>query len=271
MPRPKSLDVHGKAFVRAREVCANIEETKLCKQFGKGTQEWLADITYISVKTIRALETGNKASLRTIDIISDALKIKGREFIVGYGEHLTTCRAFGVIDFRSVVDGKADPNYPNTPFVITIDPLWIEYFDDFTDSATLDSVSMELTIDDLVINFQWLYLVELTASAEGWLGYQSGVFPTKVLKEDAYNKSVMFNQNEDNPISWGYFIDFIRASKASFVTFKVKLKFEFFEKTLEFAISTDQMRNLFDRAQLKYDLARPYPYWMQLKPVEITS
>lgn len=271
MPRPKSLTVHGKAFTRAREAFANTKEAKLRAEFGDGTQEWLADITMISVKTIRALETGNKATLRTIDKISDALNIKGREFIIGYGSDLTNCRAFGVVDFRPIEDGRSSDSYYKRPFVITIDPILIDYIDDFTDSATLNAIQLALSVDDLKIQFEWLYLVELTASSVGWLGYQSAVLPTTILTKEAYNRSVMFKQEETNPTHWESFIDLIQKSPSDSINIAVTLKFEYFEKSIDLSVSINEMRNLVCRAQEKYKLTEPYPYFMQLKPTAANS
>ena len=266
MPRPKSLTVYGKAFIRAREACANKKNAKLRAEYGEGTQEWLAEETMISVKTIRALEAGNKATLRTIDKVSKAINIKGREFIIGYGCDLTACRAFGVVDFRPIEDGRSSRDYYKRPFVITIDPILIDYIDDFTDSATLDAIKVVLSVDELDVSFEWLYLVELTDSSVGWLGYQSAVLPTKIWSGDSYNKSVMFKQEETSPVSWESFVDLVRESKAKQLKLTIQLKFEYFEKSINASVSISEMKNLFCRAQEKYNLTEPYPYFMQLKP-----
>lgn len=266
MPRPKSLTVSGKAFIRAREAFTNTNDPKLKGEYGDGTQEWLAEETSISVKTIRALETGNRATLRTIDKVSEKLGIKGREFIIGYGCDLTMCRPFGVVDFRSIEDGRSSLNYYKRPFVITIDSLLIDYIDDFTDNATLEVISMALSVDTLEVSFEWLYLVELTDSSVGWLGYQSAVLPTKIGCKTPYNKSVMLKQDESNPVSWESFIDLIRVSKSDQLKLTIKLKFEYFEKSINVGVSIRKLQELLVRAQEKYDLAKPYPYFMQLKP-----
>jgi hypothetical protein len=266
MPRPKSLTVYGKAFIRAREAFANKKDARLKGDYGDGTQEWLAHETGISIKTIRALETNNKATLRTIDKISEKINFEGREYIIGYGSEWTSCRAFGVVDFRSIEDGRDTDDYYKRPFVITIDPILVEYIDDFTSSASLDAMKLVLSIDDFQINFEWLYFVELTGSSGGWLGYQSAVLPIRIRSGISYNKSVMFKQDIISPMNWASFIDLIRESSSEQLKLTINLKFEYFEKSIDIFISANEMKELFCRAQEKYNLTVPYPYFMQLKP-----
>lgn len=265
MPKPPLLDVEGQAFTRAREAHANIDEN--LRGDVSGTQEWLADKASVSLRTIQKLEEG-KASLKTIDSVSTALEINGRAYIIGYGSRYTQCQSPGVIDFRSIVYGEEDAAYLDRPFAITIDPIIINYDDDFTDSVMLNAIYAKLSIDDLEIKFKWLYLVELTAASQGWLGYKSSVFPTQILKKQPYAKSVMLKQQEDEPVSWGEILNRFTSSEAESLTLEIMLKFEYFDKFAELSIPISKLSHDCFRAQTKYNLAGPYPYFMQQEPCQ---
>jgi len=256
----KKTLVDGDAFRRARLAVEKRNENVKRGEYGHGSQDWLAEQADVSSRTINALEKG-RATLRTVDAVSEVLSIKGRQYIQGYGEEFTTIRAPGVIDFRSSINGRMPENktaYLDAPFMVTVDPVVITIDDDFIESASLQNMELTLSVDDMAIDFSWLYSVRLTSRSSTWLGDEEDVGEIEIITHEPYQQSYMFKQKYYNRVSWRQFIDHIGETVAKQVSIKLRLKFEHFIKEDSIIVSIEEIRFLFSTGYPKN-----HPYWVQ--------
>lgn len=256
--RTKKVPVDGIAFKHARQKHKNTSEELMLGEYGAGTQEWLSKIARVSPRTITELETGH-ATLKTIDAISNALKIKGRTYILGYGEDFTAVQVTNVIDFRPIISGRETGNetaYLESPFLVTLVPISINLEDDFTDTASIKKMRLKLTVGTMDIDFVWLYQVSLTSRASTWLGNEEEIKDATIHTGEKFSKSIMFRQ--EKPHSWKSFIDHIENTDDKRILIKLTVVFEYFQKQENIMISVRELRSMF-----KDSYPQNYPYWIQ--------
>lgn len=262
----KKVLVSGPAFKRARLATKSEDDDAKRGEYGHGSQEWLAEQARVSPRTVSELETG-QATLKTVDAVSKILAINGREYIQGYGEDFTTFRATGVVDFRPKISGRLPGNetaYLTTAFFVTIDPLVILVDDDFIDTAKMQRMELNLSVDDMNIDFSWLYNVSLTSRSTTWLGDEEDVREVNILSHEPHQQSYMFRQDSFQRISWQAFIDHVASTDDHRILLTLKLVFEHFEKQGHILVSTEEMKNLF-----KMVSPLNYPYWVQPKALMV--
>lgn len=262
----KKVTVSGPAFKRARLATRNEDEDLKRGEYGHGSQEWLAEQARVSTRTVNELEAG-KATLKTVDAVSEILSINGREYIQGYGEDFTTCHATGVVDFRPRISGRLPDNetaYLQAAFFVALDPLVIVVDDDFTDSAKVKRMELNLSVGDMNIDFSWLYTVSLTSRSTTWLGDEEDVREVDILAHEPHQKSYMFRQNALRHISWEQFIDHIGATDDHRILLTLKVVFEYFEKQDHILVSVEEMKGLFE-----VSYPPKYPYWLQPKALMV--
>lgn len=256
----KMLSVDGAAFNRARLACRSHVEKLLRGEYGYGSQEWLAEKARLSPRTVNELETG-RATLKTVDAVSAVLGVKGREYILGYGEEFTTLRTPGVVDFRPSINGRESENkdhYLDDNFLITLDPLVIKVDDDFIDNVTLQQIKLKLSVGELNLDLSWIYKVNLTSRANTWLGDEEDAHEITIHTRQPYQASIMFRQDFFNAVSWRYFIDYVKNTDDTRILLMPTLIFEHFEKTDNIIVSVEEFRNL-----LNLSFPRGLPYWVQ--------
>lgn len=256
----KMMSVNGVAFKRARLTFKNEGEDPKKGEYGHGSQEWLAEKARISPRTVNELEAG-RATLKTVDAISNALSIKGRKYIKGYGEDSTTFRVTGVVDFRPIISGRLPGNeeiYRDTPFLVTLIPIVINVDDDFIDTAILQRMRLRLSVGDISIEFKWLYNVALTSRSSTWLGDEEEVNEVVIHSHEPYRESVMFRQDSTCPITWKQFTDHIMGTNDGRILLTLTLGFELFEKQDHIMVSVQELKNL-----LVASYPSGCPYWVQ--------
>lgn len=256
----KMVSVNGAAFKRARLAFRNQDESQLRGEYGYGSQEWLAAEAGVSPRTVNELETG-RATLKTVDAVSKVLTIKGRGYILGYGEDSTTFRATGVVDFRPIINGRVSGNetaYLDESFLVALLPIVITVDDDFIDTALLRHMRMHLSVGNMNINFSWIYNVLINSRSSTWLGDEEDVSEVVIHTGESYQKSVMFKQDSSDPHSWREFVDFIKETDEKRILLTLTLEFEHFEKKDHIMVSIEEMKSLFELAYPK-----GYPYWIE--------
>jgi transcriptional regulator with XRE-family HTH domain len=254
------LSVDGAAFNRARLACRSHTENLLRGEYGYGSQEWLAEKARLSPRTVNELETG-RATLKTVDAVSAVLGVKGREYILGYGEEFTTLRAPGVVDFRPSINGRESENknhYLDDSFLITLDPLAIKVDDDFIDNVTLQQMKLKLSVGELNLDLDWIYKVQLTSRSNTWLGDEEDVHEITIHTNQPYQVSIMFRQNYFNSLSWRDFIGYIKNTDDTRILLTLTLIFEHFEKTDNIIVSVEELKNL-----LELSFPHGLPFWVQ--------
>lgn len=248
------MKVNGEAFKKAREeILKDSGEYRqtLRGQPAKGTQEWLALIAKIksyeggekplSVRTIQYLEKGD-ASIQTIDAVSPYLKINGRELIINYGVNQVNCKAIGAVDFRPICSPKEDlKHFQNNPFVFTVDPLQISFSEGDLDTIYLKSITATLKIDELELDFSWLYEVVLNPTSRDWLGIQREVLPRQISSPENIVFPIMFSQLDAPYISWIELITYVDSMKSKLINIIVNFHFNNFEKKIKIGISSTEM------------------------------
>lgn len=262
----KKVSVSGSAFKRARLATRNEDEDLKRGEYGHGSQEWLAEQARVSTRTVNELEAG-RATVKTVDAVSNVLAINGREYIQGYGEDFTTCRATGVVDFRPRISGRVPGNetaYLQAAFFVTLDPLVIIVDDDFTDTAKMQRMELNLTVGDMSIDFSWLYSVNLTNRATTWLGDEEDVREVDIITHEPHQKSYMFRQDSHKQISWEQFINHLEATDDHRILLTVKIVFEHFERQDHILVAVEEMKSLFEVSYPK-----KYPYWVQPKALMV--
>lgn len=260
------MSVQGAAFKRARLACKSQETTTKRGEYGHGSQEWLAEQARLSPRTVNELESG-RATLKTVDAVSQVLSIKGRKYIQGYGEDFTLFRTPGVVDLRSGINGRVTGNetaYLKEPFLLTLDPIVITVDDDFIDSATLQRMMLQLSVGDLVIDFEWLYNVKLTDRSTTWLGDEEDVSEVAICTHTPYQTSVMFKQTDFDPMSWEQFIHYIQTTDDGRILLSLTLDFIHFKKQDHIIVSVEELRRL-----CEVSFPQDYPYWVQPKALMI--
>ena len=256
----KKVIVDGAAFKQARLTHKNTNEELMLGEYGEGTQEWLAEKAHVSPRTITDLETGS-ATLKTIDAVSNALGIKGRQYILGYGKDFTTVQVTNVVDFRPIISGRASGNetaYLDSPFLVTLVPISVSFEDDFADTETIQQMRFKLTVGKLDIDFIWLYEVSLTSRASTWLGDEEEIKDATIYAGETFNKSIMFRQESIDTVSWKSFIDHITNTEDKRILITLTLVFEHFEKQEHIMISVEELRNM-----CNHSYPPNYPYWIQ--------
>jgi hypothetical protein len=262
----KKVIVNGVAFKRARLMFKSQDEELNRGEYGEGSQEWLAEQARVSLRTVNELEAG-RATLKTVDAISNILIIKGREFIQGYGADFTTFRATGAVDFRPTINGRVPGNearYLESTFLVTIDPIVITVDDDFIDTAKLKGMELKLSVGSMEINFSSLYNVTLTSRAQTWLGDEEDVSEVSIFTREPFQQSVMFRQASLERVTWGEFITHLNSTSDGRILLKLKLVFEHFEKTDHIMVAVEELKTLFEMANPK-----GAPYWVQPRALMI--
>lgn len=262
----KKVSVNGDAFKDARRKFKSQDESLKRGEYGSGSQEWLAEQAMVSPRTVNALETG-QATLKTVDAVSKVLNIKGRKYIKGYGEDFTTIQAPGVIDFRSLINGRMAGNetaYLEEAFLITLLPIVITVDDDFIDETHLQKMRLKLSVGGMEINFSWIYNVQLNSRATTWLGDEEDVRTVPIRTREPYQESVMFRQDSFDTVSWQAFIEHIKATEDSRILLTVALEFEHFAKQDHILVSVEETKGLLDWAYPKGQ-----PYWIEPKALMI--
>ena len=271
------MKVDGKAFKKAREQIRkeHADEAPLLGEAAIGTQKWLAEKSILryeerdgkkiavhpTVKTIQNLENKGVASLPVIDALATVLRIRGREFIIGYGQETITCEASRVVDFRPLLDMQAYPEeYAEKTFLITIDPLVINFHpNDDLDHAFLKEITLSMCIDDVVVHYEWAYAAALLPETP-WPGIVSMVSGIELGKaQDGSNNlrlssSIMFKQvgTESNNLLWKHFIDLINTTEKGSISLEGILHFEYFEKKFKILISIEEIKFYIEKSKEKY-------------------
>ncbi|MCK5902586.1 MAG: hypothetical protein KAG28_05500 [Cocleimonas sp.] len=263
----KMMSVHGEAFKRARLACKSRELSDMKRgEYGQGSQDWLAQQTRLSPRTVNELESG-RATLKTVDAVSLILNIKGREYIQGYGEDFTTCRASGVVDFRAGLNGRIAGNetaYLTEPFLLTLDPLIIKVDDDFIDTVALQGILLTLSVGEMVLDFEWLYNVCLTDRSSTWLGDEEDISEVTIATRQPYQTAIMFKQDPFNSMSWEEFIVYIKKVDDARILLTLNLAFSYFKKQTHIIVSVEELRRLFELS-----FPQGFPYWVQPKALMV--
>jgi hypothetical protein len=270
------MKVNGIAFKKAREEIRK-NTTQICNKLrgipSDGTQEWLAykarirgkngKMTNLSVRTIQYLEKG-EASIQVIDAVSPFLGINGRELIFNYGNESIKLDAPSVIDFRPSSYPREFLDFPSSPLLLTIDPLIITFSkNDDIDTAKLMNISISMTLDNIKINFGWLYKVGLNPGSSTWLGFLDEVFAEQLSAPSTYRAAIMFHQLIEDKISWQKFIDSIENTKKRIIQLDVTVEFEYFIKNIQIGVVVSEMKTFFSKGRCKYNSS--FPYFIQPK------
>lgn len=276
------MEVDGTAFKKAREQIRK-EHINDDVPYGKpaiGTQLWLADEAGVTPRTIQNLENKGVASLGVIDAVSIPLRIQGKEFIKNYGKDSVNCEAQGVIDYRPNVDMLFYPDkYHSRQFLITIDPLKISFANEDLSQVNLKKIEAKLFLDDLVVDFYWVYNVQLIPGEDReWLGVESEVSGITLKSLENYKSSIMFKQDGYNCkiIRWSEFVDRIRSSSSNQIKVQVILNFEHFKKDFFILSSIKEIIYYMDMAKIKYseffeNKNYTYPRFFQPKALVLSS
>lgn len=262
----QKVSVDGNSFKRARLAFKNTDEDLTRGTYGSGSQEWLAEEAKVSPRTVFELEAGN-ATVKTVDAVSNVLKIMGRKFILGYGADFTKFHVASAVDFRPLISGRLPGNenaYLDEDFLITLIPLIVTLDDDFIDSSEIKNMQIVLQVGDMEIPFTWLYKVGLNSRATTWLGDEEEIGRAIVEKNNPYRESIMFKQSLIQTVSWHKFINQINETNDNRILLKLKITFDNFELQDHIMISVEELKGLFG---VSYPLG--YPYWVQPKALMI--
>ena len=283
------MEVDGEAFKTARQQIRKeflkgitAKDRKLRGVASVGTQEWLADLSMVyradgkgmkplNVRTIQYLEKG-EATITTIDAVSPHLSqylnngFNGYEHIIGYGDNLVSLSAPNIIDFRPTAYPLENKTFYETPFVFSIDPLIIKVIaDEDIDQVKLVGMTAKLFLDDLELDFKWLYKVALNPTGQGWLGVVEEVFSTELNAPVTERNSIMFAQRGETNMSWSEFVQAVEKTTTGHVQINLTIEFENFVKRLPIAISTAEMGTFFEKGRLTRQ--SDWPFFVQPKTI----
>ena len=271
------MEVDGKAFKKAREQIRkeHADEAPLYGEAAIGTQKWLAEKSVLryeeingekipihpTVKTIQNLENKGVASLPVIDAVASVLRIRGREFIIGYGHETITCEAPRVVDFRPILDMQVYPEeYDKQAFLITIDPLIICFNpNDDLDHLFLKEITLSMCIDDISVDYLWTYYAAILPETPwpGIVSMASGIELGQSQQGENTLRVVlspMFKQvlAIDNEFLWEDFIRKVNKTEKNSISLEVTLHFEYFEKNFKVLISIEELRYYMEKSREKY-------------------
>lgn len=278
----KRVVVDGEAFKAARIMFKSDDEDTRDVEYqrrelhGYGSQGWLAEKAGLSLRIISSLE-GGKASVAVVDAVSNILGIPGRQYILGYGEQATKVIASHSIDLRPAISGRTEGNeetYLNTPLLVTLVPVNILIEDAFIEEAVLKSMHIRLSVGEaysdigksMIMDFVWIYYVNLTSSAKTFLGDPEVVGEVRIKTNEIYKKSIMFSQESISPTTWKKFCEYIiefgsdESLDHSRLLLTLTLKFENFEKQVPILVSIQEIKSLIENYYPK-----GCPYWIQPK------
>lgn len=229
-----------------------------------GTQQWLADVSGVDIRSIQSLEAGS-AGQPTVDAVSHHLGINGNHYIYGYGEKHIKCGANKYIDFRPEICPDLTGGYINSNVMLTIDPLSLSFLDDDLVSVTLHEI--KASIDVLGCDFTWWSFVNINPRSD-WLGQVEETNQVTIKDHDIKFWPIMFKQESLPYLSWVSFVERIEKMDVDFFSIKVRLIFSHFEKCFDIHIDSKEMAAKFKLARAKYK--SEHPYRIQTRPLVMT-